>query len=286
MRERFFPRKPAQDLAAQMPPLMTLARQTAFQILQGPHGLRKAGGGESFWQFREYQSGDSLQTLDWRQSGKTDRLFVRQKEQQKAQSFTLWCKNTEDMDFTSDPARLTKGQTASVLALALALLHTNAGEMVGYSDILRAGHSEKTIAQIEDALLKPHARESLPPLALATLPRHAGLYCLSDFLETPEEILERLTPLSPKTHNICLIQILDPAEITLPYTGRIVFESPSGRNETLTQNAKAVQIAYQNKIMNHIQNIKNLCQASGWKHILCRTDEPLTRPLLELYRVI
>ena len=70
----------AAEIAERVPPLLLAARRIAATIEQGVHGRRRVGRGEAFWQFRQYYPGDELRRLDWRQSAKTDRLYLRQME--------------------------------------------------------------------------------------------------------------------------------------------------------------------------------------------------------------
>ena len=49
----------AEQLASGMPALLVAAERVAATIVQGVHGRRRVGSGETFWQYRRYQSGDS-----------------------------------------------------------------------------------------------------------------------------------------------------------------------------------------------------------------------------------
>ncbi len=285
MKQLFSPRPLAETLASQSPDLKTLAMDIACQVLHGAHGRKTSGTGEQFWQFREYQSGDALPAIDWRQSAKTDRLYIRQTEQQKAQSFYFWCKQDPDMDFCSATAPRSKHQTASILALTLAILHIQAGESVGYSTAVRASHSENTLQALESALENRTDPESLPPESLATLPRHAALYLFSDCLEPLEALASAITPLLSRTRNITLIQILDPAERTFPYKGRILFKNTGGTDMILTPNAESVQKDFQGRMRKHIESIDRFCKKENIAFLSCTTNEPLLHPILEIGRL-
>src|SRR5437762_10149876 len=79
-----------EQLAATLPPLLVAAQRVASTVAQGVHGRRRVGQGETFWQFRQYAPGDAARSIDWRQSAKTDRMFVRETEWEAAQSVWLW----------------------------------------------------------------------------------------------------------------------------------------------------------------------------------------------------
>jgi len=98
----------AEHLASRLPPLLVAAERVASTVAQGVHGRRRVGQGETFWQFRHYDMGDSPQAIDWRQSAKSDHVFVREMEWEAAQSIWLWCDHSESMHWRSDKALPTK----------------------------------------------------------------------------------------------------------------------------------------------------------------------------------
>ena len=65
---------------------MVEADHLAASVSLGVHGRRRAGIGESFWQFRRYASPDSSSAIDWRQSAKSQHIFVREREWEAAQT--------------------------------------------------------------------------------------------------------------------------------------------------------------------------------------------------------
>ena len=83
-------RATAEALAARLPPLQVAAERVASTVAQGVHGRRRIGTGDSFWQFRPYVSGDAGARIDWKQSAKSDRTYVRDMEWEAAQTVCLW----------------------------------------------------------------------------------------------------------------------------------------------------------------------------------------------------
>src|SRR3546814_11915678 len=80
----------AQQLAATLRPLLVAAERVTATVAQGVHGRRRVGQGETFWQYRHYDMGDQPHSIDWRQSAKSDMVFVRQMEWEAAQSVWIW----------------------------------------------------------------------------------------------------------------------------------------------------------------------------------------------------
>ena len=60
----------SRSLAASLPRLMLEARRIAANVIHGVHGRRRAGAGESFWQYRRFVSGAPSQNVDWRRSAR------------------------------------------------------------------------------------------------------------------------------------------------------------------------------------------------------------------------
>src|SRR5690606_24323216 len=182
----------AEALAARLPPLLVAARQVAATVEQGIHGRRRVGIGETFWQFRRYEPGDAPNRIDWRQTAKSDRIYVREHEWAAAQTVWLWRDASPSMRFTSDPQRPDKRDTASVLVLALAAMLLRAGERVGLlgSDarpVAGASALDRLVGELDRL---EATDDSLPPLR--SLARHAPIVLVGDFLSPLATIDARL----------------------------------------------------------------------------------------------
>ena len=123
----------AEESAAALPPLLVAAERIAATVAQGVHGRRRIGQGETFWQFRQYQPGDAAARIDWRESGKSQRLYVRETEWEAAQSVWLWRDASASMDYSSAAYVAggdwpTKRERAELILVALASLLVRGGE--------------------------------------------------------------------------------------------------------------------------------------------------------------
>src|SRR5260370_5757051 len=122
MAERASVQHRAEELAARLPPLLVAAERVATTVAQGVHGRRRVGQGETFWQFRQYQPGDAAQRIDWRETAKSQRVYIRETEWEAAQSVWLWRDASASMDYASTPAVPTKRARADLVLGALAAL--------------------------------------------------------------------------------------------------------------------------------------------------------------------
>ena len=78
----------AHGLADRLPEILINAQRIAQTVAHGLHGRRRAGPGETFWQFRQFQASDTLRQIDWRRSASSDHLYVREREWEAAH--TVW----------------------------------------------------------------------------------------------------------------------------------------------------------------------------------------------------
>ena len=114
-----------------MPALLIEAQRVAHTVTHGIHGRRRAGPGETFWQFRHFDYNDSCSGIDWRRSASSDHLFVREREWEAAHTVWLWVDLSPSMQFRSSLSKTSKESRAVVLGLALSELLARAGERVG-----------------------------------------------------------------------------------------------------------------------------------------------------------
>src|SRR5580692_9093157 len=77
-------------LARQLPALIIAAKEVAATVMYGVHGRRRAGVGETFWQFRPFVWGESTNRIDWRRSARDEHVYVREREWGAAHTIWLW----------------------------------------------------------------------------------------------------------------------------------------------------------------------------------------------------
>ena len=271
-------RQHAQDSIADLPALKDAATKAAAHILHGVHGQKKAGGSETFWQFREYTDSDRPQDIDWRQSGKTEHIYVREKELQTPQSIYFWANLSASMDFQSDTALHSKLEASQILSLALAMLFRRGEERIGVLGQNRVGNSEDALDRIGRALLSTDDN-SLPD---GKTPSNSSAILCSDFLDDPNEIEAAFTSLAGKNVRGIIIQILDPAELKLPYDGHHIFHDTS-RADHKIDNVASIRDAYQDKIAAHLKAVEALTHAYGFSYTLHVGDQPLEETLTRIW---
>lgn len=281
-------RQRADALASRLPPLLVAAERVASTVAQGVHGRRRVGTGESFWQFRRYEQGDAASMIDWRQSAKADRVFVRENEWEAAQSVWMWCDGSASMDYRSVGDLPTKADRARLLLMALAVLLARGGERVALlgSDRMPGSNAaalERMAAGLS-ALPPAGAQGDLPPAV--ALPRFSQVVLAGDLLTPIEEVRSVVTALAGRGVTGHLLQVLDPAEETLPFAGRVEFEGMQGEDELLVPRVEAVRTAYLERLQAQRDGLAALARTTGWTFAGHRTDRPPQTALLSLYAAV
>ena len=276
----------AEALAATLPPLLVAADRVAATVAQGVHGRRRVGPGESFWQFRRYQPGDPTLRIDWRKSARSQRVFIKQTEWDAAQSVWLWRDGSPSMDWRSTDRWTTKQDRAELLMLALASLLARGGEhlaMLGSGRAPAAGRAVlRRIAETIDLGRAPTG--SLP--GVVPLPRYGRLVLFGDFLSPLDDVQAMIAGYARLGVRGHIVQILDPAEETLPFSGRIRFEGLEHEGEALIGRVESVRSTYRDVLEAHRAGLRALTRSAGWSFTLHHLDQPPQPTLLALFVVL
>ncbi len=273
----------AEELAASLPPLLVAAERVAATVSQGIHGRRRVGQGETFWQFRRYQAGDSAQRIDWRQSAKTQRVYVRETEWEAAQTIWLWRDSSPSMIYQSAGTWPQKIERAELLLLALGSLLIRGGEHVGLLGDRQAspGSGRKALHRLAAALERRRTSTGLP--MLEPLPRFARVVMFGDFLSPLDDIKARLGDFATRGIRGHLVQVVDPAEENLPFSGRVLFEGVEGEGKVLFGRTESIRDDYRAAVAAHRAGLQALVRAAGWTVLTHHTDQSPQPPLMALF---
>jgi uncharacterized protein (DUF58 family) len=274
----------AHGLADRLPELVLDAVRISSTVAHGIHGRRRAGPGETFWQFRQLGALDAATSIDWRRSASSDNLYVREREWEAAHTIWLWPDLSASMSFKSHLSATTKRDRAVVLALAAAELLVAGGERVGLLGLTRPTAARRAASRLAEALAlnarRPELTQSLPPEA--RLARFSGAILISDFLDPVETIGARLRAIAGPDVSGHLVQVLDPAEETLPYDGRAEFIGPEDGAHWIADRAESLRERYQAKLAAHREALGEVARRLGWTLLVHHTDRPASEPLLAL----
>ncbi|MEM8742410.1 MAG: DUF58 domain-containing protein [Pseudomonadota bacterium] len=282
-------RRDAEKITGTLPPLMAEAERLAHTVVAGVHGRRRAGPGESFWQYRHAVPGDTAERIDWRQSARSDALYIREMEWESAQSVQLWADDALSLDYRSETAPRSKSDRAALLALALSVLLVRGGERVGLmgTSLARPRNGETQLTRLALELCRP--RETRPDYGAPPdepMIRGGRAVFLSDFMGPRDDVFPSLIRAAEAGVSGAYVMILDPAEESFPFDGRMIFESMGKLVDFETQRARALADAYRARLSERQEALTEMARRTGWQCLVHRTSESPRRALLWLYAAI
>jgi uncharacterized protein (DUF58 family) len=231
--------------------------------LRGQHNERKGGAGHDFWQYRDFQNGDHARAIDWKQSAKSDRLLIRQKEKEIQRRTSIWLQNDSSMAFGAPE----KYECGSVIALVAAMLCENRHDPVSL-----CGVGYISLDTMTDILANKQYRPDVSGMSAEEI------FLIGDFLSPSHEIFNGI----PDNKTVHLIQILDPAELDLPFDGRVIFELPAGSGSEHILNVDSIRTEYKARLQFHNDQIRADCLSRDWSYTFVRNGQDLLEPLLDI----
>ena len=249
----------------------------------GVHGRRRAGSGESFWQFRPFLSGEPSSRIDRRGRHVKSALSSASASGKRRHGLDLFTVHRR-CSLPQVLSQASKTTASVVLALAFADLcvrGASARVCLASPDRGPQGVVERFAESIatEERLRGP-SPAALPP-AIPAAPRSMVLL-IGDFLSDPEDVARAVRAVSAEGAIGELVMIVDPVEETYPFSGNTEFLHPGGSLRMLTPRAQNLREAYLARLAAHRAAIRAICARSGWGMSIHRTDGAPAEILLAL----
>jgi uncharacterized protein (DUF58 family) len=245
------------------------AERLAHVAAAGAHGRRRAGPGESFWQFRDFRDGDDSRRIDWRRSGSGDRFLVREREWEAQASVAVKLVDTPGLAFRSDSNLPSKRERAALLLLAVSFLLLEAGERVALAGVTSAMTGRGALRRLALALISG---------GTARTETKARQIVFGDFLE-PD-------PVFAAPPGGAVVQILDPAECDFPYAGRVMFTGYAGESPLEAPRAENIAAAYRARLAAQHEAVVAAAQRAGQTPLFHRTDHAPATVLGALHQAL
>jgi uncharacterized protein (DUF58 family) len=270
---------------AKIAPLELRARRILDGALAGRHKSRRVGQALEFVGHRAYAPSDDWRRIDWKVFAKTDRWVVREQEEETALRALFLLDTSASMNFSAG-GRLSKGVYGGLLLSALGYLLIHNRESVGlgfFSDKInslwpvRGGMPQLSL--LLQSLSAPafggqaHWRPALEE-AGQRLKRRSFVCLVSDFLGDAEDILSAARLLVSKKHDVAALQVLDPVEQTLDFSGDLLFKDLETGAEVRGR-AEAIAPLYQKELAAHQAKLARGFSSLGIDWQTFSTDRPL-----------
>ncbi len=278
-------RQGALELARRLPSLVVAAKEVAATVMHGVHGRRRAGVGETFWQFRPFMWGESTTKIDWRRSARDDRIYVREREWEAAHTVWVWMDRSPSMAYVSTLALQSKVDRALTLGLAAADLLVRGGERVGAPGLTRPIAARNIVDRLAESLIEETGRRDHTPAELpppdALVPR-TQIVILSDMLNAPDDIRATIHSIASRGAIGHVVMISDPIEDTFPFMGHTEFLDVDSDARLRLGEAQSFKADYIRRLAAHRDAVREACASRGWSFALHRTDRPASEALLAL----
>ncbi|MFM2217034.1 MAG: hypothetical protein RL240_1352 [Planctomycetota bacterium] len=277
---------------AKVSALQLLAKDVVEGVTGGIHRSKHIGASIDFKEHRPYVHGDEVRSIDWKLFGKTDRLYIRQYEDETNLRATLAVDQSGSMNYVGSRAnQLSKHDYAIRLASCLAYLLISQQDSIGL-----ATFDTSIRATIPPKSRPNHLRLILESLAaskcqnetdlgavlhqLLSVCRKRGLLLLiSDGFGKTESLFKSLSMLRANNQEIVFFQILDDDEIDFPFQNRTMFRSLEARDQQQLVDPLSLRRNYLNNFQIHQDAIQAACRQNRIDWIPVRTSESFSAVL-------
>lgn len=272
------------EVLARIGGLALRARRVVEGTISGLHRSPFHGFNVEFAEYREYSPGDDLRRLDWRVLGRTDRHYIKQYEEESNLRATLVVDASRSMSYGA--RALSKFDYSATLAASLATLLIEQRDPVGLAlfdreerQVLRPAATQAQLIQIIGALEAAQPdRETELGSVLKTLgekiKKRGLIVIISDLLTDLDQLYDGLARLEYRGHEIMVLHILDPDELSLPFNDPVLFRDIEG-SEQLFAEPWAFRKAYRAAMDDFLAEVRAACGQRRIEYQMFLTDQDL-----------
>jgi len=260
-------------------------------VMTGMHRSPYHGFSVEFAQHRQYAPGDDLRHLDWKVYGRSDKLYLKQYEQETNLDLVLLVDTSGSMNFGSrsyasasgagletshrGDRTWTKFDHATATAAAVAYLALKQGDRVGLGmfahELIDAADRSSAMAQWRrivsilsaSPIDKPTNIGRVVDQTLAKLNNRCLIAVISDFFEEPDRIRAALARIKHRRHDVLLLQVLDERERTFDFNDAAPFVGLEGEGR-VKLDPRAVRNAYLDAFERHQADLERAALAFGF----------------------
>jgi uncharacterized protein (DUF58 family) len=251
------------------------ARLIVEGLTSGMHRSPYQGISVEFAQHRPYVAGDDIRHVDWKQYGKTDKIYLKQYLEETNLHLISVVDASESMGFgtveAGEGANWTKYDHATAIAASLSYMAIQQQDAAGLAifdqsliRFFKASNSPgqwKIITQELQQVPKWNKTSTGKILGqLAEKLTHRSLIViLSDFFDDLDDIKKGLRHLRYKKHEVMVFQVLDPAEIQFPFQDVTMFKGLEEMGELLTE-PRSLREAYLEQLRQFTDDLRKVCR--------------------------
>jgi uncharacterized protein (DUF58 family) len=267
--------------------LQVLAKQVVEGFCSGLHRSPHKGFSVEFKEHRAYSPGDDIRTIDWKLFGKTDRLYIREYEEETNLRCTILLDSSGSMAYSGSRAGgVTKHDYAVRTAACLTYLLLQQQDSVGLVTFdkkvrryipprARPRHLQAIINELKKQ--KPEFETELGDVfheMVAKIHRRGLLIIISDLFGDVDQLMKSLAHFRHANHDIIIFQIWDPDELDFPFRQWTQFASlEAAANRHLVDPAQ-IRRDYLDKLEQFREQLANGCNRHRINLVPMTTDQP------------
>jgi len=258
--------------------------------VSGVHRSPFHGFSVEFAEHREYVPGDDLRYVDWKVFGKTDKIYLKQYEEETNLVSYLLLDTSESMQYRSEGAALSKLEYAKCLSAALAYLVLQQQDSVGLvtfdrqiRTLVPASSHPSHLKQLLHVMQESSAQRKTAtgPIfhELAERLKKRGIVAVfSDLFDDLPSMAAGLKHFRHRRHELILFHVLDPAELDFPFAQTTLFRGLEEYPELLAD-PHSLRRAYLSEFERFVTELRKICRNQRIDYVQVRTDQPFDVPL-------
>jgi len=265
------------------------ARLIVEGFLVGMHRSPYHGFSVEFAEHRQYFPGDDISNIDWKVFGRSDRLYIKQYEEETNLKAYILLDASGSMGFRR-AGELSKLEYASYLAAGLIYLmmkQQDATGLVIYDETVRRffephltySYMKLLLTELSDIRANSKTATATALASLAERIKRRGLIIvISDFLDEPKSVITALKHFRHRKNEVIAFHVLDDTELNLDFPGDALFTDLE-TGERISTQASALKTAYKKTVNNFIRDLKNKCFENDIDYALLTTSTPFDKAL-------
>ncbi len=254
--------------------------------MAGTHRSPFHGFSVEFAEHREYVPGDDLRYVDWKVYGRTDKIYLKQYEEETNQVCYLVLDISASMQYQGEESALSKLEYAQCVAAVLAHLVIGQQDNIGLMtfdtavrELVPDTGNPADLKQLWRAMQQGSVIEKTDLGAtlheVASRLRRRGLVLvLSDLFDNEETLASGLKHLRHSRQDVIVFHILDPAELSFPFRDATLFQGLEGEPDVLTD-PRALRKAYLQTFQSFLKRVERACRGEDVDYQMISTDQRL-----------
>lgn len=273
--------------------LSLAAKTTINGFMNGINKSNVKGSGMEFSQYRSYQPGDDLRSLDWKMFARSDRYYIRESEVETNISLRLLIDASASMNHSD--GHLTKIEYAKYIAASLAYLANLQSDAVGLYVFKEADlfvmntrqdfqHLSRLFYQLESIVANGSFTHPIGYKEIFSSGQQKELLVfITDFYQADQELIQLLDALLALKHEIIVFHLLAENELALDFKGYTTFEDLETK-QTIQIDQHAARTSYQQKMDAHLANIKSQMLDRKIYYRTLLTNQPIDQALRDFLK--